>query len=67
MPSYVKRAGRPNTGSKKRIGPNKWEVVVSDGFREDGERRQIRRRVDGTEADADRMIEEIHAAITISP
>lgn len=67
MPSYVKKTGRPNTGSKKQIGPGKWEVVVGHGSRADGKLRQIRRRVDGTEADANEMLGEIFRELDAAP
>lgn len=48
MPSYVKRTGRPNSGYKKQIGPNKWDVIVSHGYKSNGTPRRIHRRVNRT-------------------
>ncbi len=67
MPSYVKRTGRPNAGHKKQIRPGKWEVTVTHGTKANGARRQVHRIVNGTEEDADAMIDEIFRQLEVAP
>lgn len=67
MPSYVKRAGRPNTGYKKQVGPDKWDLIVTHGSKADGTPRRIHRRVSGTEADAYAMLDQIYEELGTAP